>query len=256
MNMFLIYTGSGIAVLLIVYLGYRSVRPDGGDGAPSVPDSGRRGFLTLFGGGAAGVLGTTLASWMEDNPAVAESSKAYRSAGENEGDRTGYMMATGEVDHEKNGFDPMEMLVDWDYGDVGETSDGQTVREYGWLALDKTIEIAPGVRFPAWTYEGRVPGPTIRCTEGDRIRIRFRNAGSHPHTIHFHGIHSFEMDGVPGAGPGEIAPGEEFTYEFDAEPYGCHLYHCHSLPLKRGSEGGTATGPGTFDGHERVRHQL
>ena len=28
-------------------------------------------------------------------------------------------------------------------------------------------------------------------------------------------------------------PGESFVYEFDAEPFGLHLYHCHSLPLKR-----------------------
>ena len=41
------------------------------------------------------------------------------------------------------------------------------------------------------------------------------------------------MDGVIGAGDGEIAPGEETVYEFDAEPFGCHIYHCHSLPLKR-----------------------
>ena len=95
------------------------------------------------------------------------------------------------------------------------------------------LRIAPGIFFPAWVYNGRIPGPTIRCTEGDRIRIRFRNFGSHPHTIHFHGIHPFEMDGVRGAGDGEIAPGEETIYEFDAEPFGCHLYHCHALPLKR-----------------------
>jgi FtsP/CotA-like multicopper oxidase with cupredoxin domain len=30
-----------------------------------------------------------------------------------------------------------------------------------------------------------------------------------------------------------VGPGEEFIYEFDAEPFGCHLYHCHALPLKR-----------------------
>ncbi len=234
MNLLLIMTGVGVGVLLLLaYVGYRSIRSTEGDGEHSVPDSGRRGFLTLFGGGAAGVLGTSMISWVRDNPVVADAETGYRSAVESGGDRTGYMVATGTVDHEKNGFDPMDMLVDWDYGDVHETSDGRTVREYEWIALDKTIEIAPGVRFPAWTYEGRVPGPTIRCAEGDRIRIHFKNAGSHPHTIHFHGIHSFEMDGVPGAGPGEIAPGEEFTYEFDAEPYGCHLYHCHSLPLKR-----------------------
>ena len=49
--------------------------------------------------------------------------------------------------------------------------------------------------------------------------------------MHFHGIHAASMDGVPGVG--EVEPGEEFTYEFDAFPFGCHLYHCHSVPLKR-----------------------
>src|SRR3546814_5034229 len=68
--------------------------------------------------------------------------------------------------------------------------------------------------FPAGTYNGRVPGPTLRVTEGDRVRVRFENRGSHPHTIHFHGIHSARMDGVPGAG--DALPGGEFIYEFDA----------------------------------------
>jgi manganese oxidase len=49
--------------------------------------------------------------------------------------------------------------------------------------------------------------------------------------MHFHGIHSARMDGIPGAGM--VGPGEEFVYEFDARPFGCHLYHCHALPLKR-----------------------
>ena len=51
--------------------------------------------------------------------------------------------------------------------------------------------------------------------------------------MHFHGIHPAEMDGVTGIGPGEIQPGQDFTYEFDAMPFGCHLYHCHAAPLKR-----------------------
>jgi FtsP/CotA-like multicopper oxidase with cupredoxin domain len=49
-----------------------------------------------------------------------------------------------------------------------------------------------------------VPGPTICCALGDRIRLHFSNDGSHPHTIHFHGIHPFEMDVVPEAGPGML----------------------------------------------------
>ena len=78
-----------------------------------------------------------------------------------------------------------------------------------------------------------MPGLTIRCHEGDRLRLQFVNSSSHPHTIHFHGIHSSFMDGVAGIGRGDVQPGENFTYEFDAYPYGCHLYHCHSNPLKR-----------------------
>jgi FtsP/CotA-like multicopper oxidase with cupredoxin domain len=109
--------------------------------------------------------------------------------------------------------------------------DGTLVREYDIFAVDREIEIAPGVRFAAWTYNGQVPGPTIRATEGDRLRVRFLNQGTHPHTIHFHGWHPPEMDGsLP---EHAVLPGESFIYEFDAEPAGLHLYHCHAVPLKR-----------------------
>jgi FtsP/CotA-like multicopper oxidase with cupredoxin domain len=63
------------------------------------------------------------------------------------------------------------------------------VREYTLTAIDKDIEVAPGVFFPAWTYNGTVPGPVLRATEGDLLRVRLVNGGSHPHTIHVHGIH-------------------------------------------------------------------
>jgi FtsP/CotA-like multicopper oxidase with cupredoxin domain len=103
------------------------------------------------------------------------------------------------------------------------------VSEYTLIAIDKDIEIAPGVFFPAWTYNGTVPGPVLRATEGDTLRVRFVNGGSHPHTIHFHGIHPANMDGVFEI----VHPGDEFTYEFEARPAGLHLYHCHSTPLKK-----------------------
>src|SRR6266545_3148380 len=103
------------------------------------------------------------------------------------------------------------------------------VREYTLVASDKDVEIAPGITFPAWTYNGSVPGPVIRATEDDILRVNFVNAGTHPHTIHFHGIHPAGMDGVF-----EIVDrGEIFTYEFPARPFGMHLYHCHSTPLKK-----------------------
>jgi manganese oxidase len=141
------------------------------------------------------------------------------------------MTTVGDVDHRRNGFDPYSILTEWDTGEVSILPDGRRLREFMLTAADQEVEIAPGVFFPAWCYNGRVPGPTLRATEGELIRITFVNAGSMPHTIHFHGIHSARMDGVPGAG--EILPGQTFVYEFQARPFGCHLYHCHSVPLKR-----------------------
>jgi manganese oxidase len=103
------------------------------------------------------------------------------------------------------------------------------VTAYELVAVDTELEIAPGVFFPAWTYNGSAPGPVIRATEGDILRVNFRNEGSHPHTIHFHGIHPAHMDGVF-----EIVEQRgRFTYEFEARPAGFHLYHCHATPLKK-----------------------
>ena len=141
-------------------------------------------------------------------------------------------MVTGEVNHETNGFNPTSILTEFDYGKVSRLENGQTLREYDFYVINKDVEVAPGIIFSAWAYNGRIPGPTIRCTEGDHIRIHFRNGSSHPHSMHFHGVHAAEMDGVPGT-PGMINPGESFTYEFDAEPFGLHLYHCHAFPLAR-----------------------
>jgi FtsP/CotA-like multicopper oxidase with cupredoxin domain len=135
------------------------------------------------------------------------------------------------VDSAFNGFDAHEMLRDFDWGTTRRTASGQVIREWTLEARDREIEVAPGVRFQAWTYNGRVPGPTLRCREGERLRITFFNGSEHPHTIHFHGIHPAEMDGVPGVGAGQIEPGQRTVYEFDALPAGLHLYHCHVRPL-------------------------
>ena len=139
-------------------------------------------------------------------------------------------------------FNPSTYLRAWNFNDLPpeqrakvyrETPrpDGTLLREYEIFAVDRQIEIAPGLFFPAWTFNGQVPGPTLRATEGDRVKVTFRNLGSHPHTIHFHGWHTPAMDGsLPGQ---EVQPGGTFVYEFDADPFGLHLYHCHTVPLKR-----------------------
>jgi FtsP/CotA-like multicopper oxidase with cupredoxin domain len=135
------------------------------------------------------------------------------------------------VDHRANGFDPHAIARDFDWGRTRRLASGRVLREWELYAVDKEIEVAPGVSFAAWTYNERIPGPTLRCREGERLRVTFVNGSAHPHTIHFHGIHPAEMDGVPGIGAGTIAPGDRTVYEFDALPAGLHLYHCHVRPL-------------------------
>jgi FtsP/CotA-like multicopper oxidase with cupredoxin domain len=139
-------------------------------------------------------------------------------------------------------FDPSSYLRNWNFSQLAPAErgrfyketprpDGTLLREYELVAVDREIEIAPGIFFPAWTFNGQVPGPTLRATEGDRVRVTFINAGTHPHTIHFHGWHPPEMDGsLP---EHQVMPGATFVYEFDADPFGVHLYHCHAVPLKR-----------------------
>ena len=194
----------------------------------------RRDFLKTALGSGLAITGLAGISANKNVSALSQGDGALSIAshGDSHNDH-GNPGTVGQVDHEANGFDPLSLLYEWDYGEVSQLPNGQILREYNIAAVDKEIEIAPGVFFPAWTYNGRVPGPSLRCVEGDRIRIRFINAGSHPHTIHFHGIHSASMDGVPGVGAGVINPGDETIYEFDAFPFGCHLYHCHANPLKR-----------------------
>ncbi len=193
----------------------------------------RRGFLL---GGAGVALGAIPAQPVAAKPPAADpvpSPHAGHDAAamQHGGGVDGPTFRGGTVDHAANGFNPTEVLRDFDYGKVSKLPNGRTLREWEIFASDREIEVAPGVRFPAWTFNARVPGPTLRCQAGDRLRVRFVNASAHPHTMHFHGIHPAEMDGVPGVGRGVISPGEDFVYEFDAEPFGVHLYHCHVGPL-------------------------
>jgi FtsP/CotA-like multicopper oxidase with cupredoxin domain len=164
----------------------------------------------------------------------------------------------GEVDHAANGFHPSDVLTDFDAGAVSTLPDGRTLHAYRVVAGEKPIEVVPGLGFPAWAYNGRVPGPTFRVREGDRVRIDLVNATSHPHSMHFHGIHPGSMDGVFDLASGQVPSGGTFTYEFDAEPFGVHLYHCHTSPLAKhiakGLYGAFIVDP--REGWDRADHEL
>ncbi|MDP2717885.1 MAG: multicopper oxidase domain-containing protein [Candidatus Micrarchaeota archaeon] len=161
------------------------------------------------------------------------------------GMQTAHVGTVGQANYSK--FDPHAFLTAWNFNDLpteqraqfyreATLADGSKLREFWINAEDKEVEVAPGVFYPGWAYNGQVPGPTLRATAGDTIRIHFYNGGTRDHTAHFHGFHPAAMDG---ATPEQfVRPGESFTYEFLAEPVGTHMYHCHSTPLKKHIEKG------------------
>jgi manganese oxidase len=153
----------------------------------------------------------------------------------------------------------IEYLTHFNCGKVSQGENGQTTREFTLIVEENqnvTISNA-GHYFDAWTFNGTVPGPTMRMTEGDLVKINVINSkdSKHTHSMHMHSIHTAEMDGV--AVPlssnsqgqlhevadghnatsedvyasGMILPGKSFTYEFVAQPYGVYPYHCHVNPI-------------------------
>jgi len=114
-------------------------------------------------------------------------------------------------------------------------SENETTREFT-LIIDENSSIpiaSNGLVFsPAWTFNGTIPGPTMRVTEGDIVKIKVINPAenNHTHSMHMHSIHPGDMDGVDGPG-GYIKPGQNFTYIFKAGPYGVYPYHCHVSPI-------------------------
>lgn len=192
----------------------------------------RRSWLQIAGlGSVAGALASRLAGAHAGHSAHSPAAQSTH---------THAMGPVGKASTEA--FNPSVYLRSWNFSHLPEAErsrfyretrqpNGTLLREYEIFAVDREIEIAPGMFFPAWTFNGQVPGPTIRATEGDRIRITFTNQGAHAHTIHFHGWHHPAMDGsLP---EHQVMPGQKFVYEFDADPFGLHLYHCHTVPLKR-----------------------
>jgi len=109
------------------------------------------------------------------------------------------------------------------------TENGQEIKVMRISVTNVEHEIRPGVIVPMFAFNERIPGPTIRVDEGDRVRVIFTNSGTDPHTIHWHGINDLDTkdDGVPGLGQPWVMPGEEYVYEFTASPAGTKMYHCH-----------------------------
>jgi nitrite reductase (NO-forming) len=108
-----------------------------------------------------------------------------------------------------------------------------TVKEIRLDTTHKIIEIAPGVKFSAWTFGDQVPGPIVRARVGDRIKFSMTNRSDEPapvpsfaaapmmHSMDFHSAMVSPQDKYR-----SIAPGQTITFEFTANYPGVFMYHC------------------------------
>ena len=98
-----------------------------------------------------------------------------------------------------------------------------TIAVTGW-------HILPDRRVEAYAVNGQVPGPRLRVTQGDRVRVNVRNNLPEPTSIHWHGlILPNAMDGAADiTQPAIAARRARLTYEFTAPQQGSYFYHSHA----------------------------
>lgn len=99
-----------------------------------------------------------------------------------------------------------------------------TTVEITLTAKEVVAEMADGISFNYWTFDGQVPGPMLRVRVGDTVRLTLKND---PNNLHQHNI---DLHAVTGPGGGSsvttVAPGEEKTLTFKALNPGLFVYHC------------------------------
>ncbi|MFM2429435.1 MAG: hypothetical protein RLZZ511_648 [Cyanobacteriota bacterium] len=122
-------------------------------------------------------------------------------------------------------YDPMQVLRAFDWGQM-ITEDGRSIRQFEVTANSMPVQLNAAVSYVTWTLNNRLPGPTFRAKMGDRCRVIFHNADATSHSLHFHGVHPADMDGIK-----PVRRGKTFVYEFDVEQYGLFPYHCHIAPV-------------------------
>jgi len=90
-------------------------------------------------------------------------------------------------------------------------------------------EIADGVRYDFWTFNGTVPGPMIRVRQGDTVELHLKNAADS------HMAHNIDLHAVMGPGGGAALsmtpPGHESVFTFKAMREGLYIYHCATPPV-------------------------
>ncbi len=101
------------------------------------------------------------------------------------------------------------------------------VHDIDLVITESKMTVAKGFVQTVWTFGGTVPGPVIRVTVGDTIRIHLKNPATNqlPHSVDFHASQVAWNDEMT-----SINPGEEKLYEWTADYAGVWMYHCGTSP--------------------------
>ena len=129
------------------------------------------------------------------------------------------------------------------------------LREFKLEVRPARWEVGGGVSTDAITFNGTVPGPLLRATEGDTVRVVVTNKIGIPMSIHWHGLHvPNPVDGVPPLTQDPITPGQTYTYQFIASHAGTFIYHPHLNSVElvdRGLYGAFLVDPQRSEGQPR-----
>ena len=118
-------------------------------------------------------------------------------------------------------------VVTTDVGDLPYEMDGD-VKVFRLTAHVFKRQIAPHKTIDVWGFNGSAPGPTIQVTQGDKVRVIFKNALPEASSLHWHGFEDqIGYDGMPGISQEPVKPGESFTYNFVIKQEGTYFYHSH-----------------------------
>lgn len=193
-------------------------------------------YCSISGHKEAGMVGTLTVT---DGEGGGEAASGGGSASSGGGNAHG---GTGELDYEaltkqmNDSFQPFvdqvttgELNTEGLGGqDLAPTIGADGAKEWTITMEIVDWEITPGQTVKAWTYNGTVPGPTLRGEVGDRIRVKFINKLPMATDVHMHGmVLPNDMDGVAPLTQDLIDPGEEFTYEYVVEKPAVAMYHPH-----------------------------
>src|SRR5579875_2359627 len=111
------------------------------------------------------------------------------------------------------------------FGPALAPAPGGTVHRVTLIARDRVMQVAPGVRQDMWTFNGQVPGPTLRGHVGDLFIVTLVNRTSMDHSIDFHAA-SQPMEAMR-----TVGPGQSVTERFRVRYAGIFLYHCGTAPV-------------------------